>query len=277
MKSKPIMIIAGVVVIVVIAAVALMFISSAYSGYSTAFNNTTKTGSLDYNTSIDATMDGKTQSAAGHMQIQGIGTESVKFINTMTLNGQEIKQYTDGAYVYQDDGQSKTKYKIGVKPTMPEKPSDFNMDYYVQEFTSLLDASKLKELNIADKCAQNYVQKITKSSSGGKTQYDIKLSAELVKNIANAAINSAESDSSQSNPTIAKVNSFTYTAMENSSKYIDKIIYSADFDMKFPAALTGGSDETKNIQLKLTMDIINPGQTVTVSLPGNLADYQELS
>ena len=277
MKSKQLMIIIAVVVVVVIAAAALLFTSSAYSGYSSAFNKTTKSGAMEYNTGVKATMDGTTKTATGNMKIQNLGKSDVKFINTLDINGQEIKQYTDGAYIYQDDGQTQTKYKVGSKPPMPEKPGDFNMEYYVQEFSSLLDASKLKELNIADKTAQNYVKKITKKSSGGETEYDITLASQLVQDLANAAINSAGDDSSQANPTISKVNSFTYTAMENSSKYINKIIYTADFDMVFPAALTGGSDETKNIKLELTLDIVNPGQTVTVSLPADLSNYQELS
>lgn len=262
MKSK-VTIIAAVVVVVVIAAAAYFYMSTPYTGYSSAFSNLTKAGSMEYNTNVKITSDGKTTSATGNMKIKGLNGGNVNFINVMNIDGAQISQFSDGKYIYKDNGGEKTKFEIGVQLPQMEDKGEFNFDYFLKEFSGLLDASKIKELQIADKLDQSIIEKISKKSVGGKTQYDVELAAQLVNNLINSLTNSGEAVGQ--NPEY-KLNSFKYSATANSSKCIDSITYNADLDVTFPASLTGGADDTKSMQVELTLDITNPGP-VDFSLP----------
>lgn len=261
MKGKKIIIIVGAVVVVAAIVVGvLLYGTNAYTGYARAFDNTTKTGSLEFDTKVSVTMDGKTTTATGNMRLKDI-TGNVNFINTMTINGQTITQFCDGENIYQDNGVEQTAFAIGDTPQPTEK-GEFSMDSLVQEFSGLLDASKLKELQIADKLNQNIIQEIKKSGS----TYTVTLAPQLVDDLVASLINATMEESNS--PKVA-VKSFNYVANE-ANGYIDKITYTADLDITLPAVLTGESgDVTKNVLLQVEMAVVNPGAAVDFELPSS--------
>jgi len=267
MKSKLIVII--IIAVVLIGGIAGYFAysSSAYTGYAAAFGNSTKQTSIEYDTELSVVMDGQTTKATGNMKIRDVTTK-VNFVNVMNIDGKKITQFTDGEYIYIDDGQSKSKFKIGDQPDTQPRGDDkggFDIDYYIQEFSVLLDASKIKDLKINERLNQNIIEKITKEGSGQKTKYDVTLAPQLVNDIFNTVIDEQFADAASPK---CKLNSFSYSALANSSKLIESITYYIDMDVTFPAQLTGeGSDSTKNMQLTLTMDYVNPGQPVSFDLP----------
>jgi len=267
MKSKLVLIIVAAVVVVGAVIGIIVYNTNAYTGYSTAFANSTKQTSMEYDTALKATLDGEVTTATGNMKIRDIMTK-VNFVNEMTIDGKKITQFTDGEYIYMDDGSNKTKYKIGETPDNQPKGDDkggFDMDYYIQEFSILLDASKIKDLKINERLNQNIIQNITKTSSGSNSVYEVTLATQLVNEIFDTVI--ADQFSDESAPKCV-LKSFKYTATANSNKLIDKIVYYIDTDVTFPAALTGeASDQTKSMQLELTMKYINPGQPVSFDLP----------
>ncbi len=263
MKTKSMrIIIPAVVLIIAIAAALFYFLSSPYSGYSGAFDKTMKAGSMEYELSVSITMDGKQATSAGNMKIRGIGSK-VNFINIMNIDGKTITQFTDGDFIYMDDGVVKSKIKIGEKPQQQER-GEFSAESYIQQFSSLLDAGKIKDLKIAEKIDQKIIQNIEKKSVGGKTEYKVTVAPALVSDILNVIVNSEASG--QANPE-CNMKSFTYGATVNSAGFVDSITYNADMDVKFPAALTGGSDEAKNVQLTFSLVIVNPGTEVSFTLP----------
>ena len=267
MKSKLVLIIIGAVVVIGVIAGVVIYSSNAYTGYATAFGNSTKQTSMEYDTSLKATIDGETTTATGNMKIRDVTTK-VNFVNEMTIDGNKIVQFTDGENIYVDDGQSKTKFKIGEQPDtqpMGDEKGGFDMDYYIQEFSILLDASKIKDLKINERLNQNIVQKITKENSGDLVKYDVTLATQLVNDIFDTVISEQLADAVSPK---CSLKSFKYTALANKSKLIDSVVYYVDMDVTFPAELTGeASDEKKSVQLELTMKYINPGKPVSFDLP----------
>ena len=267
MKSKLVLIIIITVVAIGVIVGIIAYSSNAYTGYAAAFSNSTKQTSMEYDTSLKATLDGETTTATGNMKIRDIMTK-VNFINEMTIDGNKIVQFTDGDYIYVDDGQSKTKFKIGEQPETQPKGDDkggFSMDYYIQEFSILLDASKIKDLKINERLNQNIVQKITKENAGDNVKYEVTLAPQLVNDIFDTVISDQFAD--EVSPKCS-LKSFKYTALANKSKLMDSIVYYIDMDVTFPAALTGeASDDKKSMQLELTMKYINPGKPVSFDLP----------
>jgi hypothetical protein len=265
MKSKLPVIAIAAVAAAIIAAAAIFFTSSPYTGYSSAFSKTSKINGAEYNTSAQITVDGKTTTATGNFKIRDISTK-VNFVNVMSIGGTTVTQFTDGETIYVDDGQTKTKFKIGEKQQQTQKAAgEFSIDNYVQEFSGLLDASKIKDLKIVDKLDQRIIEKITKKSVNGSTQYDVTLASALVSDIFKSIVSSEGQGGV--NPDCV-LRSFSYSATANASNYIENIAYTVDMDVTFPAALTGNAgDETKSVHLELAMDAVNPGAPASFSLP----------
>lgn len=267
MKNKLVLII--IIALVVIAGGIGFFVysSNPYTSYAAAFSNSTKQTSIEYDTALKATMDGTVTTATGNMKIRDIATK-VNFVNVMNIDGKTITQFTDGDYIYMDDGSKKTKFKIGEQPdTQPggDDKGNFTIDNYIQEFSILLDASKIKDLKINESLTQNIIQKITKTSSGSNTVYNVTLAPQLVNEIFNTIISEQFAD--EASPQCA-LKSFSYEATANSSKLIESVTYKVDMDVTFPAKLTGESSDTqKSIQLELTMNYVNPGQPASFDLP----------
>ena len=267
MKSKLVIIIVAALVVIGGIIGYVVYSSNPYTGYSSAFSNSTKQTSIEYDTAIKINVDGTLTTATGNMKIRDVTTK-VNFVNTMVIDGKTVTQFTDGDYIYMDDGSNKTKFKIGEQPdTQPggDDKGAFSIDRYIQEFSILLDASKIKDLKINERLSQNIIQKITKTGSGSATVYNVTLAPQLVTEIFNTIISEQFADAASPRCTLK---SFNYSATANKNNLIESVTYVVDMDVIFPAELTGeNSDTQKSIQLELTMDYVNPGQPANFSLP----------
>lgn len=262
MKNKQILIIAAVAAVAIVGLLYLMFSSNPYTEYSTAFNNTTKAVSLGYKTTLTATIDSKIISATGNMKIKNLA-DKVNFINEMTIEGEKITQFSDGEFIYMDRGGEKTKFKIGEKPQAKDK-GEFNLDYFAQEFSGLIDASKLKDIKIAEVLGENVIENITKTNEGSGVRYDVTLAPQLVTEIFTSVAN--EKVTSFVKP-ICTLNSFSYSALANASKMIESVTYNLDIDAVIPAELSKEGELKKNLKILLKLEILNPGQAVEFNIP----------
>lgn len=268
MKSKVLPIIIVIVIVLAAGIGYFVYSTSPYTGYSAAFTKSNKINSTEYDTSIKATIDGETTTSTGNMKIRDIAT-NVNFVNEMTIDGQKITQFCDGEYIYIDNGEQKTKFKIGEKPESNQKErganGDFNMDYYIQEFSMLLDASKIKDLKIAEKFSQNIVEKISKKNVSGGTEYDVTLAPQLVDEVFATVI---DEQLGEENSPKCTLKSFTYKAAANKDKFITSITYKIEMDVIFPSSLTGeAEDSEKSVQLEVRLDYTSPGKEAEFSLP----------
>lgn len=259
-KRNIIIIVVAVVVLIAVGVAVSLYMASPYTSYARAFDKTTRVGSLEFDTTVTATMDGQTTTATGNMKLRDFAGSSVNFINTMEIGGQTVTQFCDGENIYQNDGGAQTAFAVGDQP-QPQGKGEFSMDAFLQEFTGLLDASKLKDLQIADKLDQNIIQSIEKTGDS----YIVTLAPQLVDELANSLINASMQEGAD-NPTVT-VNSFGYVAHQNGG-YIDGITYDADLDVDIPASLSGeAGGVTKNVRLTVALDIVNPGTAVEFTLP----------
>ena len=260
-NKKPIIaIIIGAVVVLAAVAVYFIYANSDYVTYSSAFKKTFNVNSMELNTQVKAVADGTTINSSGVFKLKDVST-TPQFINTMTISGSTITQFGDGAYIYTDDGQSKNKIKINADPDphQEKNDSDFSFEAYISEFSSLLDASKIKELGSLEPVAEKYVDKIsvTKNSSGDR-KFEVTLLPAMVDELITKVIN--ENLSSAMSPTVVS-KSLLYTTTV-SDGYVSAVTLKMELDVTPPNETTA-----RDVTVDFTIKPVNPGQSVSFSLP----------
>jgi hypothetical protein len=262
--------IAAAVVVAALAVGVLYYFSSPYKNYSDAFDNTNQAGSSEYITQIEVTLDDdETYSAEGHMYIRvDEETDSVNFVNYMELEDSTITQFSDGISFYVDDGDAKRKWNLG-ETSEPEaelkERGDYNLEDYISQYCELLDANRLRDLQITQKMEQRLIEKTNRSSTSTGYTYVLNVSKQLVENVFNVVTAYAVDEDEES--TTVKVNDFGYEAKADRDNYIYQIIYTIDMDATIPAELTGDEEEEHHVDIKMVVDIENPGEAVEFDLP----------
>jgi len=257
-------IIAAVVVIALAVGAYLIFSSNNYSLYTKAFKNTFDVDSMNLKTNVKAVMtaDNSGIEATGSFKISGMQTPPTKFVNTMKIMEMTITQFSDGVYLYTDDGTNKNKIKLGDQPDSKEEEreyQDFSFEAYVGEFTSLLDVSKIKQLNALEPVAEKYVDKIeTQSVTGGK-KFTVTLLPQAIDELIATFL--SENLTNKSLSPKVKVNSISYL-VTISNNYISEILFRINMDVTAP-----NENTAKNIRVDFTITPVNPGSAVKVELP----------
>jgi len=269
-KKAIIIIIVAVVVIAAAIGIYFIFSSSDYSLYSKAFENTFNVNSMDLQTSVKASVDGGAEiTSNGHFKVKNMDSNT-QFLNSMSMNGRDILQFSDGSYLYTNDGSGKNKVSISGDRAEPEtrqrerENEDFSFDAYISEFSSLLDASKIRELNAFEPVAEKYVDKIEAVSVSGGKKFIVTLLPEAVDELIATFLNENLSNKSMS-PTI-ELNSIVYSATVVSD-YISEISFQLDVDITAP-----GENTTKRATIDFAIQPVNPGQEVSFDLP-DTSDY----
>ncbi|MCL2034049.1 MAG: hypothetical protein FWG94_04870 [Oscillospiraceae bacterium] len=261
MANKKAIISVCIVLLLVAAAAAVYFIysSSGYSAYSGAFKKTFNTDSMELNTSVKAVVDGATVSSTGNFKLKGMNT-TPQFLNVMTVGGQTVTQFSDGVYIYTDDGQSKNKMEMGATPDphREKENAQFSMDSYLSEFSSLLDASKIKELNSLEPVAERYVEKISVSNVSGGKRFEVTLLPAAIDELVGTFI--SEKLSNELSPEVAW-KSVVYTATV-SNGYVSEIAFKLNLDVTPP-------NETvlRDVTVDFIISPVNPGRPVAFDLP----------
>ena len=258
-----------IIVIVVLAAAGVgayfYFANSNYQLYSKAFDKTFKTNSLELNTSVKAkAADGTSISSTGNFKIKDMNT-TPQFINTITVSDGTSVQFSDGITVYTDDGRNKSKMTIGEDPSHRHfdksdggGQAENSLENYINTYSSLLDASKFKQINSLEPVAEKYVDKIeTESVSGGK-RFIVTLLPAAVNDLFDTFV--SENVPEDTSPAVS-LNSIKYTATVVSD-YVSEITFSINMDVTMP-----NSGGPQNIVVDLTITPVNPGKPVTFDLP----------
>ena len=261
-KKVIIIIVAAVVVIAAAIGVYLIFASGDYNTYSQAFKNTFDVSSMELNTTVRAVYDGGSRiTSTGNFKLKDIDTNP-QFINTMTISGQTVTQFSDGTYIYTDDGSNRNKMRIGEnpEPKQQERESDgFSLDAYISEFSGLLDASKIKQLNSLEPVAERYVDRIQSESVSGGKKFIVTLLPQAVDELVENFLSENLSNPSMS-PTI-EINTVSYTATVISD-YISEISFSIDMNVTAP-----GESSSTRVTVELIISPVNPGRSVSFDLP----------
>jgi len=262
MNKKVLVVIIIVVVIAAAVGAYLLFSSGSYSQYSKAFDNTFAANSMELDTSVKAVLDdGTSISSSGNFKLKNMNT-TPQFINTMTIGGEKITQFSDGKFVYTDDGSNKNKISLGDEPTPKQQErssSDFSFEAYVSEFSGLLDASKIKQLNALEAVAEKYVDKISAENVSGGTKYIVTLLPQAVDELVDNFLNENLSDKNMS-PTVT-LNAITYSATV-SSGYVSEVAFKIDMDVIAP-----GESTVRRAVVDFAINPVNPGKSVSFDLP----------
>ncbi|MBR6187271.1 MAG: hypothetical protein IKQ41_13560 [Clostridia bacterium] len=255
-------------------AVMCVFILSAcgsdpYAEYAAAYNKVTANGGMDADLKAALTMDGKTTNCSGNFKVD---TKSNIMYYEMSTDDQVVTQYSDGSYLYTDQDGHKTKYSLNAKPAQntaqdkqgkkDESGATFNTSEFLKEFSSFLEAGKIKELGLLspiDKAA------VTKTIKNGDT-YTLEIADSLVKKYLNT-MSANESGGKDKAIQIDKLTNFKYSATV-SNGIVTKVSYSGNVAVTVPANLMA-SGEAAAYDLVFSVDVSfnNPGSAVTVTLP----------
>ena len=251
-----------------------------YDSYASAYNKLWANGGIDANISADLKMDSESKHFDGNFKVDN--TKNMIYYEMQTSEGKTI-QFSDGSYLYTEQGDKKIKYPLGgggdPKPTQEQQNlegeanvevPEFNTSDFLNDFSSMFEASKIKELGLFDPIAKAAVTKTTKNGD----VYTLEVSDALVKIFVNklAVKQTGKEDTVQ----VTEMKNFKYTATIKSG-VVNATTYSGDVTVKVPGSLmSSGEDKEYQVTFNITMDFVNPGQAVSITIPST-DGYEEIS
>lgn len=241
-----------------------------YSGYASAYNKVTANGGMEANFNLTLKMDGQTTSSTGNFKLDTSGSKQ-KLYYEMNVDGAKVIQFSDGEYLYTDAGGHKTKYALNSKPGAPSDSDEashkdssgtFDTGAFLSEFSSFLEAGKIKELGLLSPIEKNAVTNISFSDS----TYSLSFSESLVKTYLNILI-ANETKGSGDTLQIKELKDLTYKATV-SNDIISGVQYTGVLAVHVPGSLmSSGSDADYSMDMDIKITFVNPGSAVSVDLP----------
>ena len=259
--------------------------SDAYSGYEAAYKAMTKSGGLETNFTLELEGDGTSFDSIGNMKLVN-ESNTTKLYYEMEVGDDTIIQFSDGEYVYTDDGENKTKLAIGNGTKQPERKEDnrlaekedgseFNTEAFFQEFSGMLEAGKIKEMGILDQTPKKYVKEVTATDQGEETKYEFSFSDQMVEMFLNIMIQD-QVKNGENTLTFGNLENFVYDATENKDGAIREIHYAGNIDVTVPAALmNSGEEKVFELSIDLKLEVVNPGESIELEFP-DTNGYEEI-
>ena len=247
-----------------------------YGEYSAAYNKVTANGGLDANIDAALKMDGNTVNCTGSFKVD---TSKNIMYYSLTTDGDQITQYSDGSYLYTEQDGHKTKYSLNAKPEQSNAKnkqeqkeasgSEFNTTQFLKEFSSFLEAGKIRELGLFTPIAKAVVNKTEKNGD----VYTLKVSDTLVKQFLNTLAKNETGKSSGETIQITKLDNFGYSATV-SNGIVTGVNYSGTVVVSVPASLmSSGTAAEYNLEFTIKTTFNNPGTAVTIDIPST-EDYE---
>lgn len=262
--------------------------AASYEDYAFAYNKISENGGVDADLDVTLTMDGTTNNYTGNFKIDSVNN---LMYYEMTSDGKTTTQFSDGEYLYIERDGQKIKQSIsggsssagdmpsqqggeqqppanGEGPEAPEAP-EFDSSKYLDEFSSFLDAGKIKEMGLLNSVPKLAVSSVTENNG----VYSLEIADSLAETfINNMATEQAGNDTVQ----VEDMKDFKYTATIKDGIVVGTT-YSGSVTVKVPASLTqDGKDAEYPLDFNIKIDFNNPGETVSISLP-DTADFKEVS
>lgn len=245
--------------------------SDAYNDYAAAYNKVTAKGGMEAEFDVSLEMDGEKQNLDGDFKLDTSGTNAVLYYEMNTGDGQVI-EFSDGEYMYVDMDDKKIKYSlsgtsISAEPETAqdtkESEGTFNTSAFLSQFSTFMEAGKIRQLGLLSPIEKAAVSKIEKS---GDT-YKLTFSDALVKKYLNILVQNETGKSADETIQINELKDFTYEATEKNGM-ISEIEYKGVLKVDIPGSLlTSGEDTTYDLDLDIKTKFVNPGEAVSVELP----------
>lgn len=245
--------------------------SDVYNDYAAAYNKVTAKGGMEAKFDVDLEMDGEKTEAEGDFKLDTSGGDSVLYYE-MSTGDSDIVQFSDGEYLYTDMDGKKMKYSlkassISAEPddisSTKESSGTFDTSSFLNQFSSFMEAGKIKELGLLSPIEKAAISKIEKD---GDT-YKLTFSDALVKKYLNTLVQNETGKSADETIQIDELKDFTYEATEKDGM-ITEIVYKGTLVVDVPGSLlTSGEDTSYDLDMVIDTTFVNPGESVSVELP----------
>lgn len=252
--------------------------SDAYSSYSKAFSKTAEPKSLHILFDLALDDGSETVTSTGDMKVNA----NNEVYYEMTLNGKDIVQYVKNGTIHTlVDGKEQTSTTdnkdSGTERANPEggkgkanektDNSGFNVEKFLEEFSGMLEAGKIKQTGVLDPIPSRYIKEIKTEKSGSNTLYTMTFPDEFLSALLKV-LTEEQTKSTGMALEFSKLKDFVCVSRENSSGYLDAIEYKGYTTVKVPAELMdSGKEESFDLHIDLNMEIQNPGSAVEVVIP----------
>lgn len=253
----------------------------AYTGYSEAYKKTSSVGSL--NVKFELTVDNGDESmqSGGNMKMNS----SNEVYYEMAINGKEILQYVQNGEIHTfidgtEQVSSTDKTDQGPERADPNSggpeggegqanektdSTSFDTEKFMEEFSGMLEAGKIKEMGVLDPIPSRYVKNITAEKSGNDTVYTMTFPEDFLKRLLNTMTKEQLEGDYLS---FDSLKDFSCISKANSDGYIYFIQYKGYTTVTVTGDLmSSGEDETFDLNIDLQMTIQEPGTPVEVEIP----------
>jgi hypothetical protein len=185
-----------------------------------------------------------------------------QFINIMRIGGQTVTQFSDGQFIYTDNGETKNKIRMGQPPDARREKEDtaFSYEAYINEFSSLLDAGMIRQLNAMEPVAERYVDKITSTKIGNDRRLEVALLPQAVDELISVFLR--ENLTNQALAPTVSVKEVVYTTTVNANGFVSEIGFNVALDVTAP-----GESNAHGATVEFKINPANPGQAVSFNLP----------
>lgn len=243
-----------------------------YEDYQEAYQAMSAPGSLDADITLDLVTDTETVKASGNMKMNQEGSMYYE----LKVGSTNVVQFVKDGTLYSDvDGVKATydtKSKSGEKPRtesgepMKEEGSGFNLSDFLEEFASMLEAGKIREMGLFDPIPKEVVKNVTVSESGDGKEYVLELPESAVEKLFNTMIEEQVSNEAYALQ-FDNLSDFNCTMHVNGSGVLDGMYYAGKTNVTVPAELAGGSEEKIPLDVVIRITLNNPGSSIEVPAP----------
>lgn len=249
-----------------------------YGSYASAYNKVSENGGMDADIEMSVKMDGTTTKSNGNFKLDTSGDNS-KLYYEMKVDGSTITQFSDGKYLYTDANGEKTKYSLNSKHSgenseksgRKDAAQTFDTSAFLSEFSSCLEAGKIKEMGLLSPVQKTAITKISEKDG----VYTLEFSDKVVQTYLNTMIANETKNTSGDSLKIDEMKDFSYKATVKKD-VVTGVTYSGKIIVNVPASLmSSGKDESYDLEFTIKVSFNDPGSAVSVEVPST-DDYKEL-
>lgn len=242
---------------------------SDYDSYASAYRKVTANGGMDADFDVTLKMDGTTSNSTGNFKLDTSDGNNILY-SEMEIGGSTVTQFSDGKYVYTESDGNKTKYSMSGKPSGNSAPAaekeenqTFNKTNFLSEFSSFLEAGKIKDLGLLSPVESAAVKDISEKDG----VYTLTFSDSLVKKYLNTLIADETQTSGSDALKIDELTNFKCKATVKKD-VVTNVEYSGTIAVKVPASLMeSGKEEAYDLDFTIKIKFVNPGDKVSISIP----------
>lgn len=242
---------------------------NTYGDYEEAYMALMAPGSLNTDITLILNMEEETVRAEGNMKMDQSGAMYFE----LEMGDKKVTQYAKDGKLYSDVDGAKEVYDTSEKNAQKPVPKDgdarkeegsgFSTTEFMEEFASMLEAGKIREMGLLDPIPEQMIDEITAKEEENGIIYTLDLPDSFMEKIFNIMIREQVSEEEYA-VSFSNLKEFRCYMHENADGILDGMRYEGNTDVTIPEALTGEAEKTENLSLELQLDVVDPGSEVTI-------------